>query len=360
MRTILELEVVGQAAREGPALIFIHSSFRTASTYLWSCLRANPGATAYYEVFHEALDALSPEAISASTTKSWYSKHPDGAPYFLEYLPLLDGDHRVAGFDPSFSYERFIPVNGPSGAVSDGEAQYVRGLIAHTEARGRIPVLTDTRSIGRVAGLKAAAPGLHVLLYRNLFQQWCSYTEQANRVGRYFLDRTVHITHLARHDPILRDIAALFPVAAASEQDLNTFYRFVFLHLYCYAHAASAADLVLDINRVAVDAGYRSEIEHTFAGQGLHVDLSQARQSMAFSLLDLSSATEVREILTITGHIVIDSAPSESGRRFATQVLDDLLVEHERYEFHAKAMRVALGQAVGASETARAEASAIR
>ena len=213
---------------EDHLLIFIHSSFRTASTFVWSKFRAHSCATAYCEVFHEILDDMSVSKINRVDSASWYSKHPEGAPYFLEYLPLIDERNRVVGFEPSLSYERFIPEHGPNGSISEIEVAYVRGLVEHAEARGQIPVLTATRSIGRLPGLKAVTQGLHVLLYRNIFQQWCSYTEQASRVGRYFLDRTIDIVRMSQHDPVMREISAMFPVKIACEKDRNTFCQFLF------------------------------------------------------------------------------------------------------------------------------------
>jgi hypothetical protein len=36
-------------------MIFLHSGFRTASTWVWSRFRANTGTLSYYEVFNERL-----------------------------------------------------------------------------------------------------------------------------------------------------------------------------------------------------------------------------------------------------------------------------------------------------------------
>ncbi len=320
-------------------MIFVHSSFRTASTYIWSCLRNAPGTVAYCEIFHEGLDTFSRPDMVATGPDGWYSKHPPGAPYFLEFLPLAREGGGVQGFDPTMSYARFIPPEGCGGAISDAEAAYVAGLINHAENRGRIPVLTATRSLGRVRGLKAAFPGLHVLLYRNLFQQWCSFTDQACRGNSYFIQRMAEIVRLNQHDPALCALQEEFPVAIPSAEDANTFYSFVFLHLYLYAHAAGAADLVIDVNRLAADPTHRAEVERRIAAENVTVDLSGATDSVAYSVCRLGTRAGVVERLKVVGELLADSAPDEAGRAFGAKVLRELLEAYARHEFQAGALR---------------------
>ena len=62
--------------------VFIHSSFRTSSTWIWSKIRQLAITTAYYEVFHEDLQSFTPAAIGALVGNSWPSRHPAVAPYF--------------------------------------------------------------------------------------------------------------------------------------------------------------------------------------------------------------------------------------------------------------------------------------
>ncbi|GEO99454.1 hypothetical protein GCM10007887_15970 [Methylobacterium haplocladii] len=314
----------------------------------------------YYEIFHETLASTSQQQIASAKASSWDSKHPPGAPYFLEYLPLIREQGGIAGFDPSLSYERFIPPSGPSGPVSEAESAYVRTLVEHAEQRGRIPILTDTRTLGRVAGLKAAAPGLHAILYRNLFRQWCSYTEQSTCGNPYFLDTITKIAELSRHDPVIRDLLRVFPVERPSATDMNTFYLFIFLHVHLYAHATAAADLVIDVDRLSGDAPYRAEIEETFDGQNIRVDFSNACPSTAYSLVTFPCRADMREQIQIISDAIIGKMPSERGRTFTAQAVADLMDEYERHEFYSKRLRSVLfsmqrdkDEAVAAAEEAR-------
>jgi hypothetical protein len=342
-------------------VIFIHSSFRTASTYLWSCLRRSPRTLAYYEIFNETLATVAPTTLASSSPDGWYSKHPSGAPYFLEFLPLTREGGGVEGFEPAMSYARFIPDDGPGGVISEAERAYVARLIDHAERRGKIPVLTATRSLGRFAGLKAAFPGLHVLLYRNLFQQWCSFTDQAFRGNPYFLDRMAEIMRLNGHDPVLRDLLAVFPLDTVSTEDPNTFFIFVFLHVHLYAHAAAAADLIIDMNRLAKDPAHRQAVEDRIATQDIALDLSDVRNSIAYSLCRFGSTEDMIERLNVVGAMITDRVGSETGRAFGLKVIAELIEEFECHEFHIGAFRaIVFGRSPMLGHDLRAECDSLR
>ncbi len=269
---------------------------------------------------------------------------------------MLREEGGVERFDPSMSYERFIPVDGCSGSVSNMEADYVRSLIDHAEHRRKIPVLTATRSLGRATGLKRAFPGLHVLIYRNLFQQWCSFTEQAFHGNLYFLERLAEIMKLHRSDPVLGCIRQLFPIKEASAEDANTFYSFTFLHLYLYTQAVGAMDLVIDVNRLETDLPYRKQIESRVAAENIILDLSDTRNTIAYSMCQLGSAADFSEKVGVIGNMIVDRAPDSAGREFGIKVMSDLIEEHACHDFQANALRSVLFGPTGL----RAERDAIR
>ena len=331
----------------------MHSSFRTGSTYLWSHLRKPSSTVTYYEIFHELLQGLRAEDAGSLTPDLWNSMHPPGAPYFLEFLPLLKPGGGVAGFEPEISYKRFIPAEGCLGPISDTEAAYVRTLVSHAEDRGRIPVLTATRSLGRLRGLKQAAPGLHLLLYRNLFQQWCSITQQVLSGNPYFLARLFDIVRLGAHDPVLDTLQRVYPLGEASVDRSDTFMVFALLHLHLYVQAAGAADLVVDLNRLESDPGHRETVERTIAGQAVPVNLSDIRRTTAYSVCPLGKTQDLQERLKVLGDMILDRSPDATGRRFGNMVLSDLLEEFDRHEFYASSMRKTLLQSqrmIAASE----------
>ncbi len=138
-RPVGRVPIVDRAETGAP--IFIHSGWRTSSTWLWTKLRQAPTTFAYCEIFHERLETLTIDYLRENDFSRWKSKHPEGAPYFLEFAQLFDGDGTVRGFDRSMATERFIPGEGLAGALSAQERSYVAGLIDYAYARRRIPVL---------------------------------------------------------------------------------------------------------------------------------------------------------------------------------------------------------------------------
>ena len=249
-----------------------------------------------------------------------------------------------------------MPHDGCSGSVSGLEIDYVRGLIDHAEARGKIPVLTATRSLGRAVGLKRAFSGLHVLVYRNVFQQWCSVTDQALHGNGYFLEKIIEIIERQTNDPILKTIKQLFDTSSFSPENPDTFYVFVFLHLYLYTQAVGSIDMIIDVNLLEADISYRMQVEARIATQNITLDLSGVKNSIAYSICDFGSAAEFSEKIKVIGDTIIDYAPDYAGRDFGRKIISDLIEEHARHEFHVKSLRsVLLGP-----EGLRTERDAVR
>ena len=107
--------------------VFIHSSWRTASTWLWSKLR--PTAMAYCEIFHEGLADCTIPNLRGNDFSRWNSKHPKGAPYFLEFASLVGKNGVVRGYDGSMATDLFLPSGGLQGELSAAERVYIDGLV---------------------------------------------------------------------------------------------------------------------------------------------------------------------------------------------------------------------------------------
>jgi hypothetical protein len=108
-------------ALEAGPVVFVHSSWRTGSTFVWSRFRQDRRTMAYYEVFHESLATLKAGDVHGRTPDAWASKHPAVAPYLSEYIPLLGEEGGVRGYDPAMAYERFLPQGGIGGELTAGE-----------------------------------------------------------------------------------------------------------------------------------------------------------------------------------------------------------------------------------------------
>ena len=279
---------VRRPGADGAPPVFIHSSWRASSTWLWAKLRAAPTTIAYCEVFHERLASLTTAYLRENDFSRWASKHPEAAPYFLEFAPLVGVDGAVPGYDRRMAVEWFFPRNGLGGALEAAERNYVQGLICSAEARRKIPVLTDTRTLGRFRAIADAFPGRHVLLVRNAFHQWASYTEQWAHGNSYFIDMLFGTLAGARGDPFARLLIDWFVQEDRSPTNAATFQLFLLFHLYLYAHAYDAADLVVDVNRVADEPDHRAAVEAALSeAVGAPIDLSDARTPFGLSLFSV-------------------------------------------------------------------------
>lgn len=300
--------------------IFVHSSFRVGSTWMWLRFCSNNSTLSYYEIFNEHLATLTRREARTKGSLSWSSKHPEVKAYFDAYLPLLQPGGGVRGFAAPMAFERFFAPGG----MTEAETAYVGGLIGHARAEGRVPVLTSTRSLGRVAALRAAFGGTHVLLYRNMFRQWASCTEQWMLNTEYFLDSVARIIAAAGRDRKLARLAPLVSHGMAPWRP-ESLKAMLLVQAILYDRARQACDVVVDIDRLALDAGYRGATEAgLLAGTGLAVDLSSARLSMAYSLVDAGPGAALRKELRAQARL---SGVGEWGMA----ALDAAVGEYEAY-----------------------------
>jgi hypothetical protein len=320
-----------------PRCVFLHSSFRTGSTWLWTKFRRQPRVIAYYEIFNDSLSNLTPESLRVSSYRIWDSRHPACAPYFLEYLPLLGESGGVKGFEPAMAFARFLPLDGE---LSGAERDYLRLLLAQAQARERVPVLTCTRTLGRMPALASEFPGCHILLYRNLLHQWCSYVDQQHRNNHFFINTVQETIRLNQHDPFVRSLGQLFPLDDGPQLPVNQFYCFLFLHLYLYAHAAGSADIVVDLGQLETDPIYRESIEaRVAASTDLSIDLSDCRNTLSFSPQLPGPRDELADLIQVMAGCILETQPSEEGRLFLDQACADFLTEYDRHQFYTRPIR---------------------
>jgi len=322
-----------------PPPIWVHSSFRVSSTWIWWRFRQNPDVVAYYEIFNEALAELEPSRLAIHGARDWNSSHPPVAPYLLEYIRAhLEGEMRL--YDPRMAYERFMPT-APDKSISDEEAAYLAGLIRCAAAEGRRPVLTAVRSLGRVQGLRQRFGGYHILWYRNIFRQWCSFSGQYHSGNSYFLDRINDIIARSKHDRFFSHIDESFPQNDSGPEDWPTFQRFMLFHLYLYLLAFPHCDLTISSDRVAADESYRQTIAAQIeAATQVRVDLSGATANIELTRLPLDTWRTELETTRIMAKMMPTflSSWSEEQEQFMRSLVDEVEGEIERYAFYSAAI----------------------
>jgi hypothetical protein len=369
--------------RAAAAPIFLHSSWRTASTWFWLKFRGKPSTLCYYEPFHEALATLTREQAQTMGPGNWTvgeSRHPDGAPYFLEFRPLLRRAGGVRLYRPEIAYDWFVPMGGLAGELRPQEHRYVGLLLRHACRRGKVAVFGFTRSLGRLAALKRRFGGTHIFLYRNLWTQWASYVGQSAAGNRYFLAMLLRILLRAEdrflaaalNRSLLRATARGLPAAggdalverlldALSEAEL--FGLFMAVHGYLYIAAQLTADLSIDATRLARDRRYREATSARLAAKtGLAVDLADARDvpQAHWVAADGIDWREIEDTLAFAGHALDHLFAPEEIARVRAQLLADTRAEMRAGERYLAGPRAEIARLTGACAALTAERDALR
>jgi hypothetical protein len=256
-----------------PPALFLHSAFRSGSTWFWNRFRQTASACAYYEPFNEGLAGLTPDKIAHGVPGNWATGHPTlSAPYFTEYRSLLRPEGGVASFEPRFSYEDYF-----NDEPDEGSLRYIAALTENAWQAGKIPVLGFCRSLVRVPWFHRHCPGVHIVTWRNPWDQWASCHDQSilNK-NAYFEFKTFLISSIGNLSKKYRDYFCdlylppfLKYSPVSNEEFLYKFFyathvnhRFrIFLRLFMLdmLSALAHADEVVDLDRLSADADYRRE-----------------------------------------------------------------------------------------------------
>lgn len=272
--------------------IFIHSGWRTGSTYVWTKFRHHPGCTGFYEPFNEMLSQMSPTDIYTARHDLSALKHSEiGLPYFHEYIPLL-GPKGHPQFKLDFSYRNYFVADEP---LPDQQA-YIDSMLGLGGKLRRLPVLGFVRSLGRVAWFRRSfADAVNIVVIRSPVGQWLSARQLALQHNHEFLDpMQVLIFAQARGSlPLIVEGQRLgiprldghpLPVAieltrqmSAKRSPAERFAVFASLYVLSYLAALPNADLIVDMDRLSAEADYQahtaSEIKRL---TGLEIDFADA------------------------------------------------------------------------------------
>jgi ubiquinone/menaquinone biosynthesis C-methylase UbiE len=263
--------------------IFIHSLFRTGSTYLWNKFRQDEKYYCYYEPLHQFLTKVTTENIHHIMTGDYKSvHHPVLDKYYLyEYKPLLkEGLTGIPFFRKSFSFENFC--------LSDtipGLKRYLDYLI--DGAQDKIPTLQFNRSAFRISWFKKTYPGsLNIYMLRAPRDQWQSYFELNNRTGyRGFFVMDLLIPSINKNSgeyKLLAEILPLMDFHNEKQEKEDEFYRIILdsysneekylLFYYTWFKAlienALHADFIININLLSDSLTYREKVTAFLSGRG--------------------------------------------------------------------------------------------
>ena len=274
--------------------IFIHSLFRTGSTYVWNKFRQHDEYYCYYEPFHQEMASLEKGKIDIwgyDKSCTQWMRHPDlNVGYLREYEKVLEpGVKGVPFFKKSFSFDNFF-----NNAENPDQKKYIDFLLE--SAGDRTPVLQFNRSSLRISWFKRNYPdALHLYLMRGPRDQFHSYIDmyEKNKLDS-FLTMDLIVTGVNRHIepfnllstriPLFEYHSGLFldekfiysrllPVYSADEK----YYIFYFIWFLALIENVHNADFILNIDLLSRDTSYRDEISRLFEKAGFNdIDFSDA------------------------------------------------------------------------------------
>ena len=159
------------------SILCVHSFWRASSTYIWNKIRARNDLYAYYEPFHEELNAQA-SALPEATGSYWKesSNHPDTEDCWKTY--------RTAEIQPCFLGQRVYGEFNTTGYLSftESKKRQIAYLIDNALERNASQIaLCFTRSLGcspamrsYLASIYPSLSQCHVMLRRDPLAQFSS------------------------------------------------------------------------------------------------------------------------------------------------------------------------------------------
>ena len=264
--------------------VFLHSLWRSGSTYLFGKFRETDRFYCLYEPLHEFMGRLNESHMRQFSGREIAARlrhSPMSGGYFDEYRPLQrQGASGVPEYRESMAVADFF---------AGGEASfynYIARLVAGCRDQGRRPLLQFCRSSGRLEFFRTRMSGTNIYIRRNPRDQWESYlaanppyfmplTLAIAAIQRPYAERVSSI--LQRPLPRARSVFGLFrrrsfartlEAARRFEHSLSHADRYRIFYadwLRAGREAQRHCDLVVDINRISHDTNARKRLEEAFA-----------------------------------------------------------------------------------------------
>ena len=264
---------------EDKSAIFIHSLFRSGSTYIFHVfrrarMRDEPLYTAYQEPIHDVTGhgARSRAVLLAMVGKGEAPRsmrHPQiGAPYFQELYDSWPAWHDK--FHEDIVYKDFFGQ-----CCIEKSAAFLRCL---AQAAAHRPVIQECRTSLRMARLKPLVGGTHVLLWRNPWDQWWSFkaTDYFDTALQVAINSPAHPLSVAAlrkavdHQPLEQgSISEQFQYYGRRRPSAEASYLvFYTLWLLSLDQGLATADFDINIDRLSTDEVYREATIAKFAAIG--------------------------------------------------------------------------------------------
>ncbi|CAN0486513.1 unnamed protein product, partial [Laminaria digitata] len=271
--------------------IFIHSMFRTGSTYLWNKLRQVKHVNCFYEPLHETLYDLSAKKIDekGNQTKA-YHKRLSGANYWELYRQKLKSSgNGVEKYKRKFAYYDYGKTDSTNSDIKD----YINNL-CYADSRKK-PILQFNRTALRQSWFTDTyCNSVNIYLLREPRSQFHSYYQSYVDTNRRGFLRTQYglVDQYARHPEysILQNILPLplqnwnentpihkyFNFYDTKIKELNRLQLYALFYadwLLSLKNALYANSHIINMTAVSQKVTYRRRTEFFLLQQMLYIDL---------------------------------------------------------------------------------------
>jgi hypothetical protein len=282
--------------------VFIHSLYRSGSTYLFNVFRrAGQEYWCYQEPENEwllQLDERPDVLLSVGGVDAQKANHPNiGNPYFWEFVQIKDALQGL--FHAEFCFQDIFLE-----ALNDEQHAYFKALVDNAPAT---PVLQFCRSFGRAQALKQSFSGYHLHLWREPRSQWWSF-----KINDYFDAATQLIFEAASLPAVLAEVrqrmalkvpefAAIHDARLYAEEHplgwYESYFSFFALWLYSNIELEKSADVSVCIDLISTDTSARDAFVSCCESLGITgIDLSDCSvPHVQFSPVERSEYEEVEQ-----------------------------------------------------------------
>ncbi len=273
--------------------LYIHSLFKTGSTYLWGKYKSNPKITAFYEPLHHRLSSVTTDNVAefekVDTVKSVINNSQNKADFevfFGEYMSFVGADAGITGFDDSFILRDFFRV------CHDDRFKAYLDMLSRSDRKRK--VFQFNRTSARLNWFISHYPAdNHIYLLRNPRDQWQSSVksnfnsvfEVMNYMILNIAELPGELRWLEKYVPMKRHsglatFESQFPVYRKFTEQLTPEQKYLIhfaLWLYGLAEARNWNVPVIDMNELSENEVSRRSLESEMGKKGFPVDLSDIK-----------------------------------------------------------------------------------
>jgi glycosyltransferase involved in cell wall biosynthesis len=273
--------------KSNPNPIFIHSLWRSGSTYMFNVFRrSKAGYFCYQEPLHEFVFNSKDDPnnlLQIDGDILLPLRHPRlDQPYYYELLQTADYWKDV--ITKPIIYDQYF-----DSTCSEEFSAYISTLIY--SAKGR-PVIQECRTCSRIGAIKDKFSGVHIYLWRNPWDQWWSYksTNYFDLTTQLILNSTnypvvisklrTEINFIEMHHDDINDEFAHFDQHRLSAED--SYLAYYVLWIISMHEADNSADIQICIDTLSENYEYQNDVLQKLSTFGVEgVDFSDCIRSLS-------------------------------------------------------------------------------